>query len=345
MKVKLIVVLSFLSLLAYFGSTKGQAQTATPTPRLTAAQAITIAQSFANTINQPEPGAATATYTTPESSGDADHYYLPVWEVKFATLAHSAEVVDATGEICDYSSSAASADALPPYSPAGTAITTSSAMQKAVLVMQASGTNINDLTAPSSPWEIQLSNPPEYKNHIYSIEWKRQTNGVSYQHSDGAVVMLQAETGEILEFRLRRTMSVPTSTAVTVTQAQAEQLAQQAAQSLGAPPAPLSSTKQEIVRPNTFWVDGSIDVARPLPGTSRIVWNCYFVQSLYVTYYIWIDAQTGQVVGGYVSGIQGFAPKKQGVAKAKAKTKAKAQAEKPGAKNKARAKLSGAIQK
>ncbi|HZP81366.1 MAG TPA: hypothetical protein VFB21_06995 [Chthonomonadaceae bacterium] len=127
--------------------------------------------------------------------------------------------------------------------------------------------------------------------------------GVPYRNQ-GANVLLQAETGDILALSLTFPSPPPvTDLQISLLPAYSDKAAYIALAQLasaGISDAVLTSIQPEVVQPNTAWqLGGNLT---PQPGVAKIAWVCHFGNEKY-DHEIWIDAQTGEVIGGepYVS--------------------------------------------
>lgn len=283
-------------------------------------QAIATARSFCQTIGAPVPD-GTPTRAIYKSPGAGSSYWLPVWKVGFLGVA-SVEVANASslgmtsvpennsGVVTSYFNIALS-NQLPSTGP----YVWTPVSQVAAKVLQASGQPTGELTNQTS-----TSSTSAYNGDIWTVGWNRiapSAGGVLYR-SDGASLVLQGITKQVESWRLSFAApppAVPTNQAIT--QAQAQQIAQAAmdsqGNSLGLSGQTFQAASLAVVQPNTLWQAQGGGTTHPTPGApSSIVWDCVFTNATAssspsgtTTAEVWVDASSGQVVGGDTATIKG----------------------------------------
>ncbi|MDQ2730913.1 MAG: hypothetical protein M3Y56_04580 [Armatimonadota bacterium] len=272
-------------------------------PTLTQPQAVQIASTFCQTIGSPITDPGVAVFPAPSSgSGLPDSYYLPRWQVKFGHKA-VVEVVDATGLVSRYYNYDLSHRAMLNNGAAGTPITQDAATTTANAVIQA-GTGASELGTPQAQ-EVQLANPATSSGHLWMINFPRMFNTVPYRRQ-GASVVLQAETGAVQGYSLNFLTPMPAATNLSVTHDTAIATAQGQLTTSNIGGTILAAAQQEVVQPNTFWVQGGSPL--PQPGAApRVAWDCSYVNATQDgIYQVWVDAETGQVIGGITMQKQGL---------------------------------------
>lgn len=284
-------------------SAKSQEVFATPqpAPTLTQAQAVQIAQTFCQTIGAPVTDAATAIYPAPKRHpSQQETYWQPRWLVRLGSKAE-VEVVDATGHVSRYYNFDLSRQALAANQPAGTPMAQSDALAKATAALQAAGTPADIGTA--SAQNFQLTSPPTSAGDLWTVTWPRQLGGVPYRHQQ-VTVMLQAETGAVQALSVSFPAPPPTATTMTVTSDQATQAAQGQLSTVGVSGATVQSVTAQIVQPNTYWqANGS---AAPFPNSAgQAAWNAMLTDANGRIYEVWVDGNSGAVIGGESYGLAG----------------------------------------
>jgi hypothetical protein len=268
--------------------------TSTPVTHLNAVSAIQLAVAFCQKVGSPiiVPGAAD--YVNLLTSASLD-YWQSYWIVNFPGQAEI-KIADATGVIVEYSDTrlgGASGSTLPV---AGTAISQANALQYASAALQATG-QTDDLLPTPYITEDQLSDPPLSITHYWSISWQRRFQGIPYR-GQSANVMLRAETGQLFGLSLVYPSPPPTSGSTTVSQVQAQAIAATFLVGKSVPTVTFNSSQLEIVQPNTFWQNGNDDAQ---PNVANVAWTNLFdvsSSSQGAQYSVWVDAQSGSVVGG-----------------------------------------------
>lgn len=264
--------------------------------RLTANQAIQVAQTYCQAIGQPVTVAGQAQFPVPSEMDVPLNHWQPRWYVKFTGQA-TLEVVDASGIIASYENGVSSTQEDITRA-AGTAIPQPDAISRATAALQATG-QTSDLAFDRAQ-EALGNNPPTSTSHDWDVDWTRTYGEYLYQQQ-GANVTLAAETGRVKHVRLYFSTPPPANANLIVTEDQAQDVANALLTSAG-----LTVTEMHphllLSRPNTFWQDGNEDELPMLPVLSWVYW---FVEPGPRTGEVHVDAQTGQVIGGYEEGYRG----------------------------------------
>jgi hypothetical protein len=223
-------------------------------------------------------------------------HHGPEWTVAFGTDLH-VEVADDSGLVIglmDQRVSAALGSAA-----VGTAIPEEAAISRATALVRATGCR-DDLAFAGAKRMVHTALAA---HHVWAVRWTRLWNGIPYQNG-GVNVLLQAETGAVIAVGVAF-YSPPTDSVVVTLPA--EDAARTALAQIGGPvpvgayPAALVT---QVVRPNTFHMPGGS--MKPLPGPSRVAWVGQF-QAGDQTYEVYVDAETGKVIGGQRWGPRGGA--------------------------------------
>ena len=303
---RLLTMIGFCLLL----SQAVRAQTlAAPPSHMTQAQAIEAASAFCRSIGVAVQAPANAVYPAPDLLKNPPHYWLPRWQVTLAPQIE-VEVVDATGKISSFSNLGLSN--LFSDEPAGEAISEAEAITRAQSLLKASG-QVSELGVPKASLE-QYSSKPMMASHRWAITWERLYQGVPYK-DEGVVVLLQAETGEPIglgvNFRsapLAAAASASPNTAATRALPDAVGIASSWVKTLNLPPMTFRIVETLIVQPNKFWLsEGQKEQKVPVPvRLAKIVTFSAGSDLLQV----WVDAKTGEVIGGAAIGTLGLPSKK-----------------------------------
>ena len=278
-----------LSLLASTLCRCTQADVSTaPRTRLTSVQAAAVAVAFCRHVGVSITQPAVANFPA-SSTGVEETYWQPRWEVTFPGEAEL-EVVDATGVITRFKNRAYfSRHDLTPESEA---ISQEEAIRRATLALKATG-----LPESVAFWRASLSqmtSPPLATTHEWEVLWQRVVGGIHYRHQHVAVG-LDAQTGELKNLVVMFPSPPATTGTTAISQDQAVETARLRLTSAGLPEMPLQSARLEIVRTGT--ASPSPKTHKQQRGTARAVWSCLFRGKEHV-YDVWVDVETGQVVGG-----------------------------------------------
>ena len=261
----------------------------TDPPKLTAAQAIARARDFCRQIGQPVTVAGTAQFPVPEGRYVAKVHWQERWLVVFPVKTGQVEVnvVDATGVISEYDKETLFHN----NSPAGPDIPEADAIQIATAAVKATGHSE----------ELKFDNISR-QQFSYLVSWKRMGHGVVYR-DEHATVGLNPVTGEVTGLSLVFPSPPSTKSVGALTRKQADAIAQNLLATTGLQDAVLDSVETKMVQPNTFWqAGGSVD---PLPGEAQAVWAYRFKGTDTRFYEVWVDTQTGAVLGGESIGRKG----------------------------------------
>ena len=269
----------------------------------TSAQVIQAAENFCTAIGQPVTATPTAIFPAPifDTYGP-EPYWLPRWHVVFPGQAEL-DVVDGTLLTSWYENYSM----LSMTTPAGTAEAQSAAVQTATAAIAASGQSTSELDTPTT-LEMQSNYPPTEGEHYLQVDFPREYQGIDYL-DQFALIDIQAETGQVYMFSLHFTASAPTADTQTVTAADAVATANARLAAWGLSGASCSAVLS-VVEPNTFYQTGGSDI--PTPGPSHVVWNCTYSYSDATGYaheaLVWVDGQSGSVIGGDDQSVAGGAP-------------------------------------
>lgn len=153
----------------------------------------------------------------------------------------------------------------------------------------------------------------DYLRGSWAISWRREQKGYQYPN-DSVSVRINDKTGDLFMYTARLISEELVSTDVKITEAEAVRIALDNLRSVFETeeafgqyklPAEASSVKLEIVNPNYMFVEGrgfiGMSVATVFSYVVEfIVGNIPNIGELKV--WIWVDAETGEVVGGDMSG-------------------------------------------
>lgn len=271
---------------------------ASATTRLTSEQAIQIAADFCHQVGGPvseHPSAAFPAHPPRDTSG-LD--YRPCWLIQFEHV--EVEVVDATGGIVNYSNSAA--DDEQGMQIAGKAIPKSDAIAIATAAFQATGQA--DEFVLEEVEERQVSEEPTLAaSHEWYFTWRRQFQGIRYRRNI-ATVVLQAETGTVTDIGAGHWTPAPITAALDVGRAQADTVTTRFLAHMGIPNVTLNAITTEVIQPNNFWSNNGMEVDdQPIARVARVYWLARGGSLNTGDWFeIWIDAQTGVVIGGDETG-------------------------------------------
>ena len=262
---------------------------------LTPAQAIQTAQAYCssngNTITVP----GNAQYAVP----DADNaYWQPCWTVSFGDQA-TVEVVDATGVVASYLNGSSSVHG----QPTGVLVSQATALQTAAAALQA--TSSTEQVGLPTAYLSQNNDGSHAGDSTWHIVYNRQFQGIPYNY-DFVVMDIDAVSNQLISMGLTFRCTPPDNagSAMVVTQDQAQATAQSQISVAGIQGASFQSATQQVVLPNTYWQDGEETFT---PGQGKVAWVVNFcagnpTDSETETYSVWIDAATGNIVGGHYQG-------------------------------------------
>jgi hypothetical protein len=296
---KFVIFLLALAFQVVFSS----ASKAQSTPTMTQAQVLQVASTFCQAIGQPVTGTATATYPAPlRYAGMQATNYQSRWLVTYDSPSGEQaelEIVDATGAVSRYYNFALSQQDAANTAPAGTSLPQTTALQDAAADLQAAGLPI-DAGTPTAT-NIQIMAPALSSGNLWQVIRPRQYQGVPYRNQQVSV-MLQAETGAILGLSVAFPSPPPAVGAGPITQNQAEATAEALLTVANIPSLTLQSCQQLVVQPNTFWQqNGSVT---PQPNVAgQVAWDCLYTDSNGNNDEVWVDTNSGNVIGGESYGL------------------------------------------
>lgn len=298
--------------LAMLGSTNvALAATSGPQPesslKLTQSQVSQIVKKFLGQIGQPGTGETSISPAIPNSLPGNEAGTSPerlsgqavsaatLWQITVPDPVHPKylEVSDATGQVIHYIRDDNSKD----HQPLETPIPKSQAIARAsVALLDAGAMKSGELKFKEAFLSSLSAN-----SQIWFVSWDRMVQGIPYREQ-GANVTVDAQTGEVTGFSVNFHTHPPVSMAFNVSRDQAKALATQAFADAGMQFAEPPVVKAEIVQPNGYWKPGVGEAERQ--PVARTAWTCRFKNGRQ-SYEAWIDAETGEPIGGQYSGPRG----------------------------------------
>jgi stage V sporulation protein SpoVS len=223
------------------------------------------------------------------------------WHVKLrsvGSLAHvDIDVDDKTAVVMYYfqpSNLSHTPKSLLAGAPAADATTKEQVITTATSALQASGVlKFGDLVFSEA---TRHQSGADYA--FWNVSWKRMSGEIPYRQQ-GANVEIDAQTGSLIGISVNYKTAAATGVVQRVTPEQAITVARQKLQASGidliAPP----TVTEQLVQPNAYWLEpGGEQVMSP---EVRAAWVCLFPQAR-GDIEIWIDTETGQVIGGSLNG-------------------------------------------
>lgn len=278
------------------------------TARLSEAEAIKVAREFCQNVGAPVTGDGVADYPLPPSLASAQHWQ-PLWRVRFAGQAHL-EVVDATGNIAAYTNDALNAknekagDRAPRQD-----INIRQAEQKAIAVVDASG-NTSELKFNRADF-WQITEPPSVVGQGWMVSFTRIRGTVPYR-DQGAHVVVDPESGLATTFIIRFRTPPPKDSSMRISREEERVIVEKQLALAGKQGATLVTGKKLMVQPNNFWKDGEKGtvVALPISRLADVYYYKTTEDNREWTYEVWVDLDTGEVLGGAKSGAPIVIPEK-----------------------------------
>lgn len=278
-------------------------------PALTEAKAKQLADAFCRSIGQPVaslPMSQTATsksgedtVTTKFTDTDSVHWQKR-WMISVPNMVR-VHVSDETGNISDYMNDAYFHRF--DHTPASKAISEAEAIQRATLVIKAEGAALSEMVLIEAREQQEGA---DAQGHEWILRWRRTYQGIPYRNQY-ALVDLQAETGEIIDAGVGLDLLPPPSLEENISRTQAMSIGQAQLAAAGITGGALAWEHKMIIQPDTFWQNGN---QRPFSNATRTAWVCGF-DSGGTTYGVWVDTQTGDVIGGMIGGVLGRPAKRQ----------------------------------
>ena len=266
---------------------------------LTPAQAVQIAQAFCNSNGNPISVPGNAQYAVPDA---ADAYWQPCWTVTFDGQA-TVEVVDATSIVASYMNDAYSGYlASIRQQLAGPLVSQNTAVQTAAAALSTTA-NV-DQTGQVTAYLSQDNDGTHAGESTWNILYPRQFQGLPYK-DDVVVMEIDAATNKLMGLSLTYRCVPPDNggSAMVVTQAQANATAQSQINQSGIQAPLLQGSIVQVVLPNTYWQDGNYNFT---PGQGKVAWVVTYSlgdPTLGETVGVWVDAATGNIIGGeYIGG-------------------------------------------
>ena len=265
-------------------------QTAEPTMpvRISAEEALRIADAFAKTMNIPFGEGATVEFLDPEK----EYLTPPAWELRFYSFS-TIRVDASTGRAIMFGDlSAATAQR-------GTAaaLTAEKVIAVARPVAEALGL----------PSDAQLKDAKSNSEGAWSVRWVRMgPQGACYE--DDALYVLVGPSGQVTAGNLRWSSRPPENTEVKVTKERAEQVTRDFARVSGRLRSePTIAAELRVVHPNGYWTEHPIRHIR-YDSPTRLAWVVTLTQGQAGHGYemiVWIDAADATILGGTQSSGRG----------------------------------------
>ena len=267
--------------------------TASAGPRLTEAQVTKLAADFCQKIGAPVTAPATAEFGSRQNLP----HWQPRWRVAFGAqegLQATVEVVDANGNIAYYSNKALLAELTHDYRLAGQAIPEEDAVRRAIAILAASGD-----AGEVEFWRVsesQGTEPPRASSHTWFVTFVRQFQGVPFRHQMVNIV-LDAETGAVTALAKVFPTPLPQRAILRIARDEAINRALQRLADAGLQGVELRRIRAEVVQPNRMWEAGGRE-SEEFPE-ARAAWTCEVeLGDTQRFYQVWIDTETGAVIGG-----------------------------------------------
>lgn len=265
-------------------------------PRMTKYQVIQIFQRFSLRVTGDRRAEAfiTRPYQPPLTEinyYDADHRH-GFWKIK-AQKSFEMEVDDQTGHVLSYIDDTVSGDGR--YKAAGTAMPKEEVRTRAEAALSAAGMSFDHLKLAYIQ-ESQIFGVASVSGHRMDVAWKHTFEGIPADRAETRVC-LGAETGKVIWVAAGdpdRWIDPPTAVE-NITREQAVAIARIQMSVVGYNDLPLTSAKKQLMPSNRYWEHGTDTT--PLSRQTRVVWDCAW-QYLSGNYHVWIDTQTGAVIGG-----------------------------------------------
>lgn len=269
---------------------------AMPNTRMTQTQAVRLATEFCDRIGIDILAPAKAIFPAIDVVDYSPLSWQPRWKVTFKNRVE-VELVDATGVVLSFSNYAPGDKLAWDRTRPGNAIPGAEAISKANFLLQATG-QFSELGSPGTNL-VQFSFVPMMASHQWIITYPRIYQGIAYNDQQ-ATVLLQAETGDVVGFGVKFSSPAPLTAPVNIGIEKAAGIASNLLGLSRMPDVVLDSLQTQVVRPNTFWQPGG-DEEHKLQGPARVARVVRF-KSGSDTREIWIDTETGQVIGGAAGG-------------------------------------------
>lgn len=279
-------------------------------PRMSKDQVIQRARDFCTAIHQPVRGAGQARFP-----GGFRNHWQARWEVDFAGEA-TVCVVDATGDIAYYRNRSydrrEGAD-----KPSGRSITETEARQIGSSLVSASG-GATDLTFRHAQLMTE-ADPKVRGSHRWVLDWQRKAGKYLYDRRSGANASLDAEAGIVVTFSKIFPSPPPATLDVRVSKDDAARTGKEKLVAHKLPSGDPVRAELLIVQPNERWLEDPKRLADPRyfpeferKPESRLAWVFRFNNPDKELYWrdVWVDAETGKVIGGAIGGVPLALPRK-----------------------------------
>lgn len=275
------------------------------------AQAIQTATDFCQRIGQPAPAKSSASFLTndprspkiPMPTTPVSYVSVPRWHVDFTDKNHRVEVEvnDATGVICYYmiSTFGANSSPKPSVQPLTPTTTKDEAISTAKSALEAAGA----FKTGELQFKEAFYNQDSAVSAVWYVSWEREFHGLPYSRQD-ANVGIDALTGEVNGFSVNFRTPPPDSAAFKISREQAQKIAANQLADAGLPSSGVVVEKAEVMQPSNFWHIPFSQHAQEQP-IARIAWICSCQVDYRQKYHVWVDAATGDVIGGDYAGKRG----------------------------------------
>ncbi len=269
--------------------------------RTTAEDAVRRAEDYCRRIGVTVSGQPTATFPAALRGGSGpQRYFQERWRVRFPSGA-IVEIADATGVITEYSHDSVfgriDANAAP-----GPAIPVEQALKTAETALAATGQAME--LGPHTVRESFSVLPPRAGGHFWTVSWGRLHQGVPF-YEDHVTAMIHAETGDLRVLALIFPSPPQPNSSIKplmlLKRDQSRVRAESFLKGLGADRLELLTdhplpTGVVLVQPNRFWEDENSN--RRIPGPVRPAWLLLYKVGDKNAYLLYIDTQSGAVIGG-----------------------------------------------
>ena len=129
----------------------------------------------------------------------------------------------------------------------------------------------------------------DYSLYAYAIRLTRFLSSIA---SDDSINMWVSTSGELLFYDKTWSLTMPASVDARITDAEAEDIAREAVQGS------VITVDMAIKRPNYYWTDTTYLYG---DNTGRLCWVVTLDEGGYRTSQVWVDAHSGDIVGGWAT--------------------------------------------
>lgn len=266
----------------------------TVNPILTKAMATKRALEFCQEVGEPLNAPSTAIYPAPEQFVGQVVYWQNRWRVVFKDNGipkATVEVADADNTVVWYKNDAALLQRRNDKSVHQTDISESIAIQKSKAVVTAAGNKDELEFLPKSSLQ------PSLMDRDWLIEWHRVYAQVPYR-LQGANIVLDAQTGSLQSLVKTFISPPPKGVSLKFTPDEAYKIAAQQFAARKLEDIGPTRIQLEVVQPNRLWQPGGKE--KETQPVSRVAWTCFRSTKAGPGIDVWVDAETGEVIGGNV---------------------------------------------